>query len=123
MAQWVLKDTMKIVPRRTLRCLTDLEKRTQSVINEQNAFMDKCKQRYGDKLTVSSAPFETNGPDDDDSGEFVPYEDDTTPPVEMPVTEATDATGKLLIWITVWIIMSTWKSVFLLGRRVSCLAK
>ena len=80
-----------------LRCLTDLEKRTQSVINEQNAFMDKCKQRYGDKLTVSAAPFETNRPDDDvDPGEFVPYEDDTTPPVEMPVTETTDATGKFI---------------------------
>ena len=103
-AQWVfkdtprvLKDTMKIVPRRTLMCLTDLEKRTQTVINEQNAFMDKCKKRYGDKLTVSTAPFETNCSDDDDnSGKFYPYEDYTKPPVEMPVTEATDATGKFI---------------------------
>ena len=69
MTQWVfkdtprvLKDTMKIVPRRTLMCLTDLEKRTQTVINEQNAFMDKRNKRYGNKLTVSIAPFDTNGP-------------------------------------------------------------
>ena len=41
----------------------------------KNAFMDKCKKRCGDKLTVSIAPFETNGPDDDDdSGECVPYD-------------------------------------------------
>ena len=96
MAQWVLKDTMKIVPWRTLRPLTDLEKRTQSIINEQNAFMDKCKRRYGDKLTVSATPFETIGPDDDDSGEFVPYEDETTPLVEMLVTEDTDVNGKFI---------------------------
>jgi hypothetical protein len=59
--------------------------------------MDKCKKRYGNKLTVSTAPFETNGPDDDDdSGKFVPYKDDTTFPVEMPVAEATDLNGKFI---------------------------
>ena len=47
-------------------------------------------------MTVATAPFETNSPDDDDSGEFVPYEDETTPPVEMLVTEATDVNGTFI---------------------------
>jgi hypothetical protein len=88
---------MKIVPRRTLRSFTDLEKRTETVINEQNAFMEKCKKRYGDKLTVAVAPYESNNPVDvDDSGKFIPYEDETTPSVEMPVTKATDVNGKFI---------------------------
>ena len=67
-------------------------------MQEQIEFMDKCKKRYGNKLTEAPAPFETTNPEGNDevSGEFIPYEDETTPPVEMPATEATDVNGKFI---------------------------
>ena len=39
MAQWILKDTMRIVPRQSVRPLTESETRNESIKLEQTLFM------------------------------------------------------------------------------------
>ena len=55
----------------------------------------KCKKRYGDKLSIGKKPQQPLVPDEE-TGEFVPYEDGETPPYQMPVQEATDSSGKFI---------------------------
>ena len=53
MSQWILKDTMQIVPRRTSRSLTDEEERDPLLQREMENFMEKVRWRYGDRLKIS----------------------------------------------------------------------
>ena len=95
MAQWILKDTMRIVPRQSVRPLTEAETRNESIKMEQTRFMEKCRKIHGDKLTiVQPVKVETVEDDeDDDDSAFIPYEDVQTPPRTMPPQEVTDVYG------------------------------
>ena len=86
---------MHIVPRRTICPLTELENWDATITKEKEAFDIICKKRYGDKLSVGKKPHQPVVPDEE-TGEFVPYEDGETPPYQMPVQKATDSSGKFI---------------------------
>lgn len=115
MSQWILKDTMEITASHTVRRLTDLEYRDPTLQRERNVFMDKCRKRYGDKLTVSDDTRPTSdalssGADDvvmsdgattsepmsNPSGELRSEPNDAPyyEPSHIPEQDAVDANGK-----------------------------
>ena len=105
-AQWIITDTINIIPRQTCRPLTEEEKRNHILKRQMDNFMTKVCQRYGDKLKVSkearvSPTVETVAEDEnDDYDDFIPYEDDDEWPRVMPEQDAEgpkDAHGKSII--------------------------
>ena len=94
MAQWILINTMNIIPRRTCRSLIEEETRSTILKREMDNIMAKVRQRYGDKLKVSkearaSATVKTViDDDDDDYNTFILYEDDVEEPRVMPEQDA-----------------------------------
>ena len=100
MAQWILKDTMRIVPRRSVRPLTEAETRNESIKLEQTRFMEKCRKTHGDKLTIVQPikveTVEDEDDDEDDNSVFIPYEDYQTPPRTMPPQDITDDNGEYI---------------------------
>ena len=87
------EDTMRIVPRRSVRPLTKAETRNESMKLEQTRFMEKCRKIHGDKLTIMQPVKVETVDDNDDNSVFIPYEDVQTPPRTMPPQEITDFYG------------------------------
>ena len=52
MAQWILKDTMKITASHSCRCLTEDEYRDLNLIKEREDFMEKCWSYHGNKMKL-----------------------------------------------------------------------
>ena len=59
--------------------------------------MNKCRKTHGDKLKITPAvKIETVDEDEDDDSNFIPYEDNQTPPRSMPPQNVTDKDGGYL---------------------------
>ena len=54
MAQWILKDTMKINSSRTIRLLTKDEHRDLNLIKERENFMEKCRLYHRNKIKLGN---------------------------------------------------------------------
>ena len=52
MAQWILKDTIKITASHTVRPLTEDEHRGFNHIREREIFMEKCRLYHGNKMKL-----------------------------------------------------------------------
>jgi hypothetical protein len=96
MAQWVLKDNGKIVPRRTLRRLSPAE---LSLTNETEAekriqFTTSICGILGDSILLPAAPPPNPM---DEYWELKPYGDDIESPLAFLEADLTDAAGKPFI--------------------------
>jgi hypothetical protein len=95
MAQYVVTNKGSIVPRRTVRPLTDDENRQPVIQHQKTLFMEMIRDKYGDSLTVAVGSKQPNvNPDDDESNDYLPYEDEEEIPRTMPESEALDYNGK-----------------------------
>jgi hypothetical protein len=91
MAQWCLKANGNVVPRRSVRPLTDIELSSETEQAKRSVFNDLIKARWG--TSVSPPPAET--PKDD--ADLEPYEDDDEQPFALPdFDDPVDATGRAI---------------------------
>ena len=93
MAQWVLKDNGKVLPRRTLRRLSTAE---LSLTNESEAerrmlFTTSVRGILGDSISLPAAPPPNPM---DEYWELEPYEDDVESPLAFLEADIVDAAGK-----------------------------
>jgi len=93
MAQWVLKDNGKVLPRRTLRQLSTAE---LSLTNESEAerrmlFTTFVRGILGDSISLPAAPPPNPM---DEFWELEPYEDDVESPLAFLEADIVDAAGK-----------------------------
>lgn len=93
MAQWILKMNGQIVPRRSLRRLSEAELNptNEIEIRKRQAFDNAIAAKLGDSFSLPPTPLPSHL--DDDDAAFVPYEDDEESPIEMPDADAVDAAG------------------------------
>ena len=84
---------MAIVPRRSLRRLSDAELNptNEIEIRKRQAFDNAIAAKLGDSFSLPPTPLPRHL--DDDDATFVPYEDDEESPIEMPDADAVDAAG------------------------------
>jgi hypothetical protein len=98
MEQYVLTDKGSIIPRRTVRPLTAEELKQPFIQHRMMLFDTMIYEKYGDSMTVTmdsnvdKPVVETV--DDDDSIDYVPYEDDEEYPRSIPQSEVLDYNGK-----------------------------
>ena len=101
MAQWILKQNGKVVPRCTLRCLLSAElSLTNKVEYEKRVQFDTAIQgRLRDSYKIPK-----DVPLDNDATvafnvhwNLDPYEDDSSPKLYMPDADLKDAAGKLFV--------------------------
>ena len=94
MAQWVLRSTGKVVPRRTVRPLTSEEKASEVEQHKRHLFDDLIKARWGEPL-LEVKDDENNANDEDE--EWTPYEDPDEPAKPIPsMDDMVDSTGRLI---------------------------
>ena len=96
MAQWVLKDTMKITASHTFRPLTEDETRDLNLIKEREDFMVKCRSYHGNKMKLgnSTMPKVETVHDDDDTVTHTYFPDEPADKTEMPEQDVVDDEGK-----------------------------
>ena len=87
MAQWILKDMMKITALHTIRPLTEDEHRDLNLIKERENFMEKCQSYHGNKMKLGNKRMpkvETVLDDDDDTVAHTYFQDKPADKTEMP---------------------------------------
>jgi hypothetical protein len=94
MEQYVLTEKGSIIPRRTLRPLTEEETRQPIMKRRKQSFLLMVKERYGDSMHIVEQTKTMTEEDDNDSIDYVPYEDDEEIPRTIPESEVLDYNGK-----------------------------
>ena len=94
MTSWVLKSNGKVVPRRTLRPLNDVEKRNENEIEKRAAFDKAIEEKLG-TIVKPEAPLKKDDPmfdffnldDDEEYSSNIPEADELdSPPVDASGT-------------------------------------
>ena len=98
MTQWILKSNGQVVPRRSVRPLSQSEKFDETQIAMRSSFTMLIKENP--KLSGTLTP-QTTIKDQEQAGEednvYVPYEDDSTKPWTIPdVPDPVDSTGRAI---------------------------
>jgi hypothetical protein len=93
MEQYVLTEKGTIIPRRTLRPLTEEEIRQPIMQCRKKAFLQMVRTKFGDSMhaVAQDGIVEDN---DDASIDYVPYEDEVEIPRTIPESEVLDYNGK-----------------------------
>ena len=91
MAQWILKANGNVVPRRTVRPLTQLEQNSETEKEKRSVFTELVGKRWG---TSAFPPPEVEVAADKLDYEFSPYEDEDEEPHLIPdFDDPVDSTG------------------------------
>ena len=78
MAQYILQENGRVVPRRTVRAIPPEHLRTDIIKQRMKTYDVNIKNKLGDSMTMPT-PEQLKAPCD-----WVPYEDDEVSPIEMP---------------------------------------
>ena len=94
--QWILKENGKVVPWRTLHCLTlnELAISNKVEIDKRSNFMSLICANLGDSISLLQAPLPAVHKD---WWDLEPYYDEQEPPLDIPDADFVDATGKPLL--------------------------
>ena len=95
MAQWILKQNGKVVPRRTVVPLTPAQLAPSNEVEARKRadYDNAIRSKLGDSFTLPPAEL-TTAPDNDFFDDFEPYFDEQESPILIPEADCTDATGK-----------------------------
>jgi hypothetical protein len=99
MEQYILTEKGSIVPRRTARPLTAEELRQPVMQRRMNLFTVMISTKYGDSMSVvdrDDKPLVETVDTDEESIDYVPYEDNEEFPRSIPESEVLDYNGKPL---------------------------
>jgi hypothetical protein len=96
MAQWILKENGKVVPRRTLCCLTlnELAPSNKVEIDKRSNFTSLICANLGDLISLPQAPLLAVH---EDLWDLEPYYDEEEAPLDIPDADFVDTTGKPLL--------------------------
>ena len=96
MAQWILKDTMKITASHPICSLTENEHCDLNLIREQENFMKKCRLYHGNKMKLGNKrmPKIETVLDDDDTVAHTYFQDEPADKTTMPEQDVVDDDGK-----------------------------
>ena len=96
MAQWILKENGKVVPRRTLRRLTpaELAPSNEVEIDKRSNFTTLICAALGDSISLPQAPLPELR---ENLWDLEPYSDNSEVPLDIPEADFVDATGKPLL--------------------------
>jgi hypothetical protein len=94
MAQYIVTHKGSIIPRRTVRPLTEEENKQPFIKHRKQLFMEMIRDKFGDSMSIADTSNRPTIDSDEDSIDYLPYEDEEEIPRTIPESEVLDFNGQ-----------------------------